>query len=80
MCTLAKNNQKKLNKYQLSTSKRLEKDVIVKTKTTTYKSIVYKNKTNLHRKPRDALCCIQCPNVDGFSVPHFKFILQEYTG
>ena len=27
---------------------------------------------------KDVLCCIQCPNVDGFNVPRLECILQKY--
>ena len=68
-------SQNSFNEYRLSTIKRLEKDLIDKTKSTTYKNIVYKDKNHLHNHPRDALRCIQCQNVDGFNVPRLKCFL-----
>ena len=75
VCTFKNCHQNSLNKYQLSTIKRLELDVIDKTRVAAYRNIVYKNKAHLHSKPRNALCCIQCSNVDNFSVPYLKYIL-----
>ena len=77
VCTLNKCHQNNLNEDQLSTIKRLEQDIIDKKWETAYRNIVYKNKTHLHSKPRDALHCIQYRNVDGFSVPCLKCILQK---
>ena len=65
-----------MNDYRLLTIKRFEKDLIDKTRHTRYRNIVYKENEHLHAKPRDALKFIQCPNVDGYNVPHLKCILR----
>ena len=66
-----------LNEYSFSTIKRLELDLINKTITTAHRNIIYKNKIPLYNKPRDVSRCIQCPNVDDFSVSYLKYILQK---
>ena len=40
---------------------------------------MYKENKHLHPHPRDALRCIQCPNVDGFEIPKMECILRRYT-
>ena len=77
VCILSNCFQNSLNDYRLLTIKRFEKDLIDKTRHTRYRNIVYKENKHLHAKPRDALKFIQCPNVDGFNVPHLKCILQK---
>ena len=40
---------------------------------------MYKDNKYLYPHPRDALHCIQCPNVYGFEIPKMEYVLRIYT-
>ena len=57
--------------------KRMQKSRVDPETTRLYKYDVYRNNKHLHEKPMDALQCIQCPPLDGYSVPQMKCILRK---
>ena len=76
ICIMAKSHQLDLNAYRLSLLRRLEKSGIDREKSRLYKHSIYKDNKHLHIHPKDALKCIQCPNVTGFSTPKMECILR----
>ena len=77
ICIMAKSHQSDLNAYRLYMLKRMQKSKVDTNTTGLYKYAVYRNNKHLHEKPKDALQCIQCPPLDGFSVPQMKCILRK---
>ena len=74
---MAKFHQLDLNAYRLYMLKRMQKSRVDTNTTSLYKYAVYRNNKHLHEKPKDALQCIQCPPLNGFSVPQIKCILKK---
>ena len=77
VCILATSLQNDLNSYRLYHLRRLEKSRIDITNTNNYRKQIFKDEKHIHPHLKDALQLIQCPPVEGFQVPHMKWLLRR---